>query len=108
MIYHIVSESEWESAQANHKYEADSLKSEGFIHCSKKDQVAVVAKDLFDGRDDLLLLAIDEAKLNSPVKYEPNSQGEKFPHIYGPINLEAVVGVQPLWQNKKGDFVLDD
>lgn len=95
MIYHITSRADWQSAQKNGSYTADSLAAEGFIHCSKAEQVAGVAARFYAGQRGLVLLAIDPKKLTSDLRYEPGSDkpDELFPHIYGPLNLEAVASV---------------
>ena len=91
-IFHIARRSDWRLAQKAGEYRADSLVSEGFIHCSTIEQVLRVANDLYASRHGLVLLSIDTAKLISPVKWEiPPTCAESFPHIYGPINLEAVI-----------------
>ncbi len=92
MIYHIASRADWQSAQKNGSYTADSLAAEGFIHCSKAEQVAGVARRFYAGRRGLVLLVIDPQKLTSDLRYELGSDrpDELFPHIYGPLNLEAV------------------
>lgn len=98
MILHITSKAEWLEAQKRGEYVAPSLQSEGFIHCSTEKQVLHVANAFYRGRTDLVLLQIDEAKLNSELKWEPPagtpapgiSTSDQFPHIYGPINLKAV------------------
>lgn len=95
MIYHIASRAGWQSAQKSGSYTADSLAAEGFIHCSKAEQVAGVAGRFYAGRRGLVLLVIDPQKLTSDLRYEPGSDkpDELFPHIYGPLNLEAVASV---------------
>ena len=98
MILHITSNTEWLAAKQRGEYVAPSLQSEGFIHCSTEIQVLHVANAFYRGRNDLVLLKLDEAKLNSELKWEPPagppapgiSESDKFPHIYGPINLTAV------------------
>jgi uncharacterized protein (DUF952 family) len=95
-ILHITQRAAWERAQAEGSYRSDSLASEGFIHCMTEGQVAWVADKFFKGQSDLVLLDIDEAKLASPLRYEsPPGKEETFPHIYGPLNLDAVVQVEP-------------
>ena len=95
----------WESAQKKGSYDFDALKTEGFIHCSLKDQVVKVANSRFRGRQDLILLQIDEAKITADVIYENLEGGhEKFPHIYGPLNLDAVLKVFPFDPNESGEF----
>lgn len=101
MIFHITSKAEWLAAQKQGEYVAPSLQSEGFIHCSTEKQVLHVANAFYRGRTDLVLLQIDEEKLNSELKWEPpagssapgHSASDLFPHIYGPINLTALESV---------------
>ena len=97
MIYHVITKHDWQAALAGGFYEADSLAAEGFIHASKKEQVDGVVERYYSGQDDLLLLHIDESRLTSSLKYElAASVNEEFPHIFGPLNLEAVVNVTEL------------
>lgn len=92
MIYHVVTEQNWQKALQQGFYEADSLHTEGFIHTSKEEQVAGVLQRYYQGQANLLLLHIDETKLTAPLKYElAPSVNEEFPHIYGRLNLEAVI-----------------
>lgn len=94
MIYHVTTAKEWKVAQEKGFYEAASLATEGFIHNSTENQVAGVLQRYFAGKTDLIKLVIDPAKLTHELKYElAPSLGEEFPHIYGPINLDAVVDV---------------
>ena len=94
MIYHVVSKKEWDAAQEKGVYEAASLASEGFIHASKNEQVKGVLERYYAGRSHLVLLHIKEKMVTSPVQYEmAPSVNELFPHIYGPLNLDAVVEV---------------
>jgi uncharacterized protein (DUF952 family) len=95
IIYHITSKPEWENAKKNGGYEAASLKEEGFIHCSQPGQVAGVLERYFKGKADLVKLEIDTDKLKSQLIYEWSpSIADTFPHIYGPINVDAVIGVE--------------
>jgi len=97
MIYHVVTEANWQKAQQHGFYEADSLASEGFIHSSKAEQVAGVLERYYKGQSNLLLLHIDETKLTAPLKYElAPSVNEEFPHIFGRLNLDAVVKAENL------------
>lgn len=101
MIFHIASKTEWNAAQARGAYLAPSLQSEGFIHCSTEKQVLHVADAFYRGRSGLVLLAIDESRLTSELKWEAPagppaagiSESDSFPHVYGAINLSAVVEV---------------
>ena len=91
-IYHITDRSSWLTAKMGSYYKADTLESDGFIHCCTSEQVAFVLKNWFKGAKDLVMLVIDTDKLTSPVKNENLEGGDElFPHIYGRINLDAVI-----------------
>ena len=115
MIYHITSRSAWSAARQSGEYRAESLESEGFIHCSTSTQVLPVVEKYYQGQRDLLLLMIEPALLASDLKWEPPSggapppgvpDGDLFPHIYGPINLNAVVKAVDLESNPDGHYSL--
>jgi uncharacterized protein (DUF952 family) len=97
-------------------YHANSLSTEGFIHCSTKSQIVGVANAFYHGQHGLVLLVIDPDKLTSELKWEPPAkpeptharEGELFPHIYGPINLDAVTNVIPFEPDTNGNFVLPE
>lgn len=97
MIFHIVTKPAWNAAKEKGFYEAPSLATEGFIHTSKQNQVTGVQQRYYAQLKDLLLLHIDEQLLKAPLKYEiAPSVGEEYPHIYGALNLDAVVKVEEL------------
>jgi len=107
MILHIIRKQDWQSAKQLGLYKNKSLEEEGFIHCSNENQVCKVADTLYKDEEDVLLLYIDETKLMSKVVYEDLYQlGEKYPHVYGPINLDAVVKVEPFLKDENGEFFL--
>jgi uncharacterized protein (DUF952 family) len=94
IIYHITTAEEWKQALFNGFYEAASLQTEGFIHCSTENQVKGVLERYFQGQTNLLKLVIDTEKLTDELRFELSlSVNEEFPHVYGPINLDAVIGV---------------
>jgi uncharacterized protein (DUF952 family) len=94
-LLHITTRAAWEHAQSAGSYAPPSLESEGFIHLSEPHQVVSVADARYAGAADLVLLSIDRARLGAPVKYEIGDPGseERFPHLYGALNLDAVVAV---------------
>lgn len=97
MIYHITLYNDFAKYIDEDYYEAESLKTESFIHCSTKSQVAATIKRYYSNQVAVLLLHIDEAKLTSPLKYElATSVNENFPHIYGQINKDAIVKMQKI------------
>ena len=97
MIFHVVTPQNWQKALQQGFYEADSLAAEGFIHTSKAEQVAGVLERYYKDQSNLFLLHIDELKLTAPLKYElAPSVNEEFPHIFGRLNLDAVIKVENL------------
>ena len=103
-ILHIASLAAWEAAQRLGRYEAESLRAEGFIHCSQSHQVIEVLNRLFRGRVDLLLLVIDPARLTHELRFEQAENGQEYPHVYGPIDLAAVVSTRAIAPNPQGLF----
>ena len=78
-------------------YQADSLLIEGFIHCSTIQQVPGVLTRYYKDVPNLMLLHIEESKLTAPLKYElAPSVNEEFPHIFGQLNLDAVIKVETI------------
>ena len=105
IIYHITSKTDWHAALTTNSYAADSLASEGFIHCSTAQQVVHTASRLFKGRGDLVLLCIDTAKVNAGIRHENLAGGaDLFPHIYGPLEIAAVVAVHDFQPRADGSF----
>ena len=107
MILHIVSSDDWDAAQAAGLYTPPSLASEGFIHLSTPEQVLRTAGRFYAGRSDLLVVWVDPTLLTPELRYEqppPSDPGaaELFPHLYGPLELEAVIGVSPLVLGPEG------
>ena len=97
MIYHVTHNQDWQKALQQGFYEAGSQAAEGFIHASRINQLAGVLERYFKGQKDLLVLHIDEHKLTVPFTYEFSpSVNEEFPHIFGPLNLDAVLKVEEL------------
>lgn len=104
MILHICSAAEW----TGQEYRVPSLETDGFIHCSDPGTVHLPANALYAGRIDLVLLEIDPARLNVPMRWEPgvppSPAGIWFPHVYGPINPDAVVAVHDFLPGPEGTF----
>jgi uncharacterized protein (DUF952 family) len=114
IILHLASHDAWLAAVKQGLYSADSLSTEGFIHCSKASQIVDVANAFYHGQGMLVLLVIDPLKLESGLKWEPPAEpapsharaGDLFPHIYGPLNLDAVVRILPFEPGADGSFSL--
>ena len=107
LIYHITPRAAWEQAKVDGQYTAPSLSTEGFIHASTLEQVIGTANLLFHGQNDLVLLVIDSARLKHELRYEEShGAGQKFPHIYGPLNLDAIRKVVEFPHGAQGAFSL--
>ena len=91
LIYHIVLPKVWEEFKDKEFYEAESLKAEGFIHCSFAEQLDAVLERYYRDAGDVLVLTIEPEKLTSRLVNEPSTNNEIYPHIYGKINRDAIV-----------------
>jgi uncharacterized protein (DUF952 family) len=108
-IYHITTAGEWARARAAGEYTTSTrgmtLAEQGYIHCSTAGQVALVANAIYQGVPDLVVLVIDTGLVRPEIRFElvPGSD-EPFPHIYGPLNTDAVVGTRPFRPGTGGRF----
>lgn len=93
IVYHIVLPDDWESFDSG-LYRAASLATEGFIHCSFADQLDAVIARYYSGAERVIVLEIETDKLMSRMLKEPSTNREIYPHIYGPINRDAIVRVE--------------
>lgn len=93
LIYHIVLPEDWRAFDTE-LYRARSLETEGFIHCSFADQLDGVIKRYYKGVKKLVVLEIESDRLMSRVLRETSTNNEIYPHIYGPINRDAIVRVR--------------
>jgi len=111
-IYHITSRAAWTLAAAAGAYTTPSLRAEGFIHCSSARQVLPVAQEFYPGQSGLVLLVIDPNKVESSLKWERSGPpagmdpSAAFPHVYGPIPLEAVIEILDFDADEHGRFIL--
>jgi uncharacterized protein (DUF952 family) len=101
VIFHIADRDRWLASQADGRYTASTvgreLDEEGFIHLSTFEQVPGVLERYYRGRSNLVLLHVDEALLTAPLRFErAGDAAEEFPHLYGPLNTDAVVDVEDL------------
>jgi uncharacterized protein (DUF952 family) len=103
MIVHICKMENWDAAWDLGEYWAESLKVEGFIHCSRPGQVLKVANTYYPEGEDLGLLWIDLQRLTAELKWE-DSDGDVFPHLYGPLNLDAVAAFVDFPHDSDGVF----
>lgn len=109
VILHITTDDLWQVGRDANTYRDPSLDTEGFIHCSTPEQVLIPANERFAGRNDLILLVIDPAGLTERLVYEDcYESGHAFPHVYGPINPDAVTTTVPFPCNADGTFTLPE
>jgi glutathione S-transferase len=110
-LYHITTAAEWAAAREAGEYRLSTrgktLAEVGFIHSSYANQVTRVADAVYRGMPGLVLLVIDPAAVRAEIREEPLAgTGERFPHIYGPLDVDAVVDVLPFEPTERGTFEL--
>ena len=109
VIVHIAERAAWQAAQETGDYRTPSLEFEGFIHFSTPSQVLQVANFFYAGSSDLVLLVVDPEALIATLRYEAlirEESTEQFPHLYGPLNLDAVTKVLSFPSRADGLFDL--
>ncbi|MEZ0384750.1 DUF952 domain-containing protein [Mycobacterium sp. pW045] len=108
ILVHLCGTRDWAAAQASGALRPESLYSAGFVHLSTPQQVHLPANRLYRGRTDLVLLQVDPVKVASPVRWEPGVPGDPeamlFPHLYGPLPVDAVIGVRSYRPGPDGAF----
>ncbi len=90
-IYHIVTPEVWQKFKDRKFYEAESLTTENFIHCSYAEQLEGVLQRYYQNANRVLILTIETEKLTPKLVAEPSTGGEIYPHIYGAINTDAII-----------------
>ena len=109
MIFHLTTLDSWAQAVLDGDYRPESLQAEGFIHLSTGSQVETTANLYYAGQT-LLLLWVDPARLTAELRYEapvgPGKRDQLFPHLYGPLNLDAVTKTETLTPNDDGRFAI--
>ncbi len=107
-LVHLCSAADWSAARSRGQVHPESLDHSGFVHLSAPAQVHLPANRLFRGRDDLVLLRINAARLDSPLRWEAgvatDPESMLFPHLYGPLPVEAVIDVAAYRPGPDGSF----
>ena len=107
LVYHILPRADWQVAKKAGVYRPASLAQDSFIHFSRVEQVLPVAQNFYSEAEDLLLLTIAVAKVAGEIRYEDLlGEGKLFPHLYGPLDLGAVVAVDAFGKDETGAFEL--
>jgi uncharacterized protein (DUF952 family) len=107
MLLHMASRTAWEAARAQGVYRAPSLETEGFIHCSTREQILATANRFYHGRRDMVLLELDPRRIDVPIRWEgADPEWGEFPHLYGPLRVDAVSRQWDFAAGPTGDFEL--
>jgi uncharacterized protein (DUF952 family) len=106
LIYHMLPQQDWSGRPQKASYEAESLPSEGFIHCSPDTQVLLAVANRFyqSQPGEWLILSIDDRALAAELRWE-TADGQMFPHVYGPLNTDSVVAVSRFPRDAEGRFL---
>ena len=105
MIIHCMMKTTWQERKDKECWGKRNIEAEGFIHCSTVEYFWRVAPNFVGVEDELVLICIDEEKLNAEVKYEDGDNcGREYPHVYGLINNNAVINVLPFLKNEDGTY----
>jgi uncharacterized protein (DUF952 family) len=109
LIYKICPSALWREAEAAGVFYGAALdREDGYIHFSTAAQMRETAQKHFSGQTDLLLIAVDGARLGASLRFEPSRGGDLFPHLYAPLALSAVRWVRPLPLGPDGRHVFPD
>lgn len=106
IILHCMKKADWEKAKHQPFFGQENVAREGFVHCSPVNYFWRVAPLFQNETEELVLLLLDTEKLTSPVKWEDgDNAGRFYPHVYGPVNTDAVTMVLPFLRDDQGSFV---
>jgi uncharacterized protein (DUF952 family) len=104
-IYHVISQIDWDEISETEFYAPDSLIREGFIHFSHEDQIPGVIERYYKDQTGLLVIKVEVNKLKSNLRLEKVPDTGLFPHLYGKLNLDSVVGVFQILKDEKNKIV---
>ena len=109
MIYHMAPALVWQRQAPDQAYRGDTLASEGFIHCTGEPERLVHVANRFYRTmpEDFVILCIEPSQVQAEIKWE-RADGHDFPHIYGPLNLDAVIRVVKFPRDVTGQFLPPD
>jgi uncharacterized protein (DUF952 family) len=114
VILHLLPRRTWEEVRDHETYLPETFEADGFVHCSGDDDVLLAVANRFysAGEDELVVLTVDEGRLAAKVRWEhPDpapppgvDPATRFPHVFGPLELAAVVHVRRLRRDRAGRF----
>jgi uncharacterized protein (DUF952 family) len=105
LTYHATPKAHWEASDASQPYVSNDFADEGFIHCTDSADAlpSVLTTYYRDEPGDWVVLTIDKRRVSPPVRYE--DPDNVFPHIYGPLNRDAIVDVRDILRAEDGTFL---
>jgi len=108
ITYHLAPEVVWDAQRANDSYTPEAYEVDGFIHCTNGLDRLVTVANVFYVADSRAFraLVLDIAAIRSEVRYD--DEGQYFPHIYGPLNTDAIIGELTVTRADDGTFVSID
>jgi uncharacterized protein (DUF952 family) len=96
IAYKIISATELEQMKSAGVFHGSAVDvADGYIHLSTKDQLAETLAKHFSGKTGLVILAVDLSRVTAEIRWEPSRGGQLFPHIYGPLSMDAVRAIDP-------------
>ncbi len=105
LIFLLLTNKEWEMYKKGTIYSPESLESQGFIECLRGSQLKDAANRLYQGAENLMLVVINTSLLEAKLKYEREEElDEVIPHIYGPLNTDAIIDKIELAPEEDGTF----
>lgn len=105
LIFHVVKKEDWKLQKKDSRYHPESIDTEGFIHCSPGREIEEVTNRLFKGESDILLIIINTTLVEPEIRYENSGDSDtKYPHIYGPLNMDAVIDKIELASEDDGSY----
>jgi uncharacterized protein (DUF952 family) len=109
VVFHMLPKATWDALPADSIYRAEALDREGFVHCTAEPGMLEMVANRFYRNEpgDWLILAIDLAQVGAEVRWEA-ADGHLFPHVYGPIERHAVVGVAAFPRRPDGTYSLPE
>ncbi|HUZ67818.1 MAG TPA: DUF952 domain-containing protein [Beijerinckiaceae bacterium] len=109
LVYKIASAELWRIAEARGDFTGAPVDvADGFIHLSSAQQVRETAAKHFSGQSDLILIAVEAVALGAALKWEISRGGALFPHLYGPLSMQAVHSAKPVPLDANGVHVFDE
>jgi uncharacterized protein (DUF952 family) len=106
LIYHMLPAARWAAQPPDQPYTGDTLATEGFIHCTAEAERLLAVANAFHRAvpGPHVILCIRAAAVTAEVRWEA-ADGHVYPHIYGPLNLDAVAGVLAFPRAGDGTFL---